>query len=163
MLFRSVSYDQIQLKNPDGSPMSKEQLANTLGVDVGSMDNMSVSEFMGKMNDWRQKTMTRTSQLQSDATNPLLGPAERQEARMQLRGAGATGLRSAEESVADLKDQIKTAEKVSFNGQDISVENLLKDDSLSGIVKGYLLDPNSPESQKLKQNEPGLAQWIEAN
>lgn len=158
-----VSYDQIQLKNPDGSPMSKEQLANTLGLDVASMDNMSVSDFMGKLNDWRQKTLTRTQQLQNDATNPLLGPAERQEARMQMRGAGATGLRTAEESVADLKDQIKTAEQVRFNGQDVSVENLLKDESLAGIVRGYLNDPNSPESQKLKQNEPGLAQWVEAN
>ena len=142
---------------------SKADIANKLGVSVADVDNLTATEFMGKMHDFQQRELTRTQSLQQRANDPMLGQAERQQARQELRGAGATGLRSAEESVADIQDQINTANTVSFGGQNLSVEKLMGDENMSAMVASYLRDPASDSSKALASTEPGLVDWIKSN
>lgn len=142
---------------------SKADIANRLGVSVADVDNMTASQFMESLHTYQQRELTRTNSLQQRANDPLLGQAERQQARQELRGAGATGLRSAEESVADLQDQINTANTVSFGGQNMSVEKLMSDENMSNMVASYLRDPSSESSRELAKTEPGLVDWINQN
>lgn len=142
---------------------SKSDIAALLGVDEQELDAMSVSELLGDIADEQQKQFTTTKSMQLSAASPLLGQAERAAARQALRGASVSGVLSAEDSIADIQQQLDEANTVKFAGEDVSVENLLTDEYLSGIVKSYLDDPTGPVGADLAKNNPDLKDWIETN
>lgn len=142
---------------------SKADIAALLGMDETALDQMSVTELLGDIQDEQQKQFTSAQQLQQSSISPLLGQAERAAARQALRGASASGVLSAEDSIKDIDQQIAEANTIKFAGEDVSVEKLLTDEYLSGVVANYLADPMSEMSQDLAKNNPDLKDWINAN
>lgn len=122
---------------------------------------LTLDQLLDEINQEVQREYSQTSGLEAKLSDPYLGPAERAEARQQLRDAGAVGVRAAETDVDKLADTLQRADTIQFNGQDIPVEQMLADDHVAGVVANYLQDPNSDLSKMLKKNEPELVKFIE--
>lgn len=138
-----------------------QALAEVVGVDRVALSDMSVSQLREAVNTLESEKFDRTERVTNRAGDPNLGPAERAQARKQLREMGAVGTRTAEEDVDDLLQQIETADVISFGGEQYTVDKLLNDETVSGIVKKYLEEPEYAAT--LSETEPQFADWIDAN
>jgi hypothetical protein len=86
---------------------------------------------------------------------------ERQAALRQLREYGIVGSIDPVEKLGDLGKQIEDGDKITFDGEEISVEEVLSDDWLIGRVSDALSDPL--EMNRLRTFSPEFAEWVEAN
>lgn len=139
------------------TPEVQTSASQLLGHDTSGM---SVNDLLTEINNQISKEYSSTQSLQQQANDPMMGASERAEARSRLKDMGAIGVTSAEGSMDKLADQIQAADTVQFNGQDMSVENLLNNDFVAGTVANYLANPTSAEAKQLEQNEPDLVKFI---
>lgn len=142
----------------DLPPEMQQSATSLLGPGAA---NMSTQQLIDAVNQEKQAEFSKTQQTEAKLNNPYVGAAERAEARSQLKDLGVTGIESAEGSVDQLADKIKNADTVSFNGQDMQVEDLLNDQYVSGLVANYIQDPTSPTSQTLAKTEPDLTKLVD--
>ncbi len=143
---------------------SKDQLAGLLNVPVEQLGSMSVGQIRNQVNQLMADEFSQTANLEQQAGSTTAGAAERALARQGAREASRVGTRSTEADVQNLEQQISNAEQVQFGGQSYKVDDLLRDDTISGIVSNYLnAAPGSPTRTQLEQSEPGLIQFIQKN
>lgn len=145
------------------APGGKADVATLLGMTEEEIDEMTVTDLLGAVQTKQQADFTATQRLQDQATSPLLGQAQRAEARAALRGEAAGGALSAEDSIKDIQQQLDTANTVQIGQDSVPVEKLLSDEYLSGLVKSFLDDPASSSSAALRADSPDLVEWIETN
>lgn len=140
-----------------------EELSGLIGADVSQM---TISELLDQVNAAIEQEYSQVEDLKSRINDPRLGPAERAEARAQLREMGAVGIRSAETDLEEMADAIEQADTVEYAGQEIQVEELLGDEYMSGLIKEYLLEsddagnPTSPWAEDFKADHPELVKFI---
>lgn len=140
------------------------ELANVLGVDPAELGNLSLKDLQDQAQKLFQDEFDKVNTLEARANDLNLGPAERAEARKQLKDAGATGIRQVESGIDKLADQVANADTVKFAGSDLKVEEVLSDEYLSGLAARYVdADETDPLKQELKQTEPELAKWLDDN
>lgn len=140
---------------------SADEVANLLGLDPAKMNQMTIPQMQQEINKQLNSEYNRTAELQTKASDPTLGQAERAEAAKQLKDMGATGVASSEVAFKGLNESMKRDDVVTFNGQKTSVEDLLKSDNITKMVQDYINDP--AKAAELQKNEPQLAQFIETN
>lgn len=139
-------------------PSNLQQTASQLlGHDVS---NMSMDQLIQNINQEIQKDYSTVSGLQQQLSDPATGAAQRAQIRSQLQGMGAVGVTSAESSMDKIADGLQNAETITFNGQQVPLNQLLSSDYVSGLVSNYLQDPTSATSQTLQQQEPDLVNMI---
>ncbi len=142
----------------------KKTLSGILGVPEDSIGGMTVSQIRDQLNKVTADEFSKTAQLGKQAESGQLGQAERGLAREQGKEASRVGQRSTEADVAHLDQQIQNADQVSFGGKSYNVDDLLKDDTISGIITDYMNAPEgSPERAKLDKTEPELSSFINKN
>jgi hypothetical protein len=140
------------------------ELAATLGVDESELGNMSIEQLQETSRKQFEQEFNRVGALEQQANDPNLGPAERAEARKSLKDAGATGVRSIESDADKLADQIADADEVMFNGEEVSVKELLSDEMISGLAARYLDAPEGdPFVEDLKKSEPELTEFFDSH
>jgi hypothetical protein len=143
---------------------SPEELANLLGVDPAQLQGLTIKQLKQDIEGKIQDEFTQIQDLEKKATDPMLGAAERAEARKQLREMGAVGIRKVESDVDKLADQIANADTVEFDGEDIAVSDLLEDEYISGLTAKYLDQNTDPQwKADFKSRNPDLAKWIDDN
>lgn len=140
-----------------------DELSSLLGVTPEELQAFSVSDLENKVAELTQAEFAQAAQTQQQVGSSQLGAAERQFARGMSREQSAVGIRSTEADMQALEQQIQEGQNVSFGGNSYNIEDLLNDDTVSRIVSDYLMNPNSPESQKLAQTEPQLMSFIAKN
>jgi hypothetical protein len=146
----------------EGQPFtSNTELAAALGISETELGNMNLSQLQSNIQSQVDKNTQDMEQWTSRATDPNLGPAERAEARQQLRDMGAIGVRANEEQWNQLGDAIDSADEVQFGGQSYTVDELLSDDGITGLVSDYLNNP--ARASELSKSEPELTKWIESH
>lgn len=140
------------------------ELADLLGMSPEDLQGTNLNQIIREVEAQIEEEHTNTADLQRRAQDPNLGPAERAEARRQLREMGAVGIRAAESDIDQMADQIENADTVTFGGEEIQIGEMLEDEYLSGLTAQYL-DPNADDTfkEKLKESEPELVEWIEQN
>lgn len=139
-------------------------LSDLLGVAPEQVGQMSIGQIRAQVDKLANEEFSKSAQAQQQATSGQLGAAERGMARQAGREFSRVGVRSTEADVQNLEQQISNADEVSFGGKSYKVDDLLKDDVISGIISDYLsLDPGSEERKRIDETEPGLKQFIEKN
>lgn len=152
------------LINQGNFQYNPQQLSQLLGVPQDQVTGMTVQQIHDKISEIQANEFSQTNQLEQKAQSGQLGTAERALARQGAREASSTGVRASEADVSHLNQQIQNADQVQFAGRTMSVEDLLKDDTISGVITSYLnAAPGSPERTKLEQTEPQLLQFIQKN
>jgi hypothetical protein len=143
-------------------PYTLTQLSELLGVPETGLDKYSIAQLRDQLELVAQQEFQTTQQLEQQAGSSILGSAERGQARQLAREASRTGVRSTEQDVLNLERQIRDADQVLFGGSVYTVDELLKDDTISGIIKDYL--DMDPESQlEFAKKEPALAAFVSRN
>lgn len=135
-----------------------DEVAELLGTDAAGLAGMSITEMSEQLEKEIANEYSQVAGLQSKINDPALGAAERAEARKSLREAGAVGIRSAETDVDMLAEDIAEANTVEFLGEEITTEELLDNDYVSGLVMNYFQDENF--KKELEQAEPQLVEFI---
>lgn len=145
-------------------PYTQQQLATLLNVPADQIGHMDVNQFKQQLDLVASQEYAATSHLDQQATNNLAGGAEQQFAHQQAKENSRVGLRSTEQDMANLDQQISNADQVSFGGKTYAVGDLLKDDTISGIISDYVNSADgSPERTNLEQTEPELVNFINNN
>lgn len=143
---------------------SADQLSQLLGVPADQIGKMSVADLRDAINQESQKEFTSTQQLDQKAQSGQLGIAERGLARQAGQEASRVGTRSSEADVAHLDQQIANADQVQFGGKSYNVDDLLKDDTISGVITDYMnAAPGSDTRAQLEKSEPQLVGFIQKN
>lgn len=143
-------------------PYTLDQLSGLLGVPPEQLNTYSVAQLRNQLDQVAQQEFQQTQQLEQQAGSALLGAAERQQARQLAREASATGTRSTEQDVVNLERQIENADQVTFGGQVYQIDELLKDDTISGIITDYL-KMDEASRQEFAKKEPALVEFITKN
>lgn len=152
------------LINQGGLGYDANQLGQLLGVPPDQVASMTVPQIQAQIDKIKQTEFSSSDQLNQQAGSGELGTAERGLAQQAGREASATGVRASEQDVANLNNQIASADTVSFNGQKMSVEDMLSDDNISKTITDYLnAGPDSPQRQQLDKSEPELSAFIAKN
>lgn len=148
----------------NGLPYTTDQLSQLLGVPADQVATMNVGQIRDTVNKLMADEFSKTSGLQQKAQSGELGTAERALAQQGAREASATGLRSSEADVQNLKQSLDRGDTVSFNGQQMTVEQALSNDNISKTISDYLnAAPGSPERAQLDKSEPQLSDFINKN
>lgn len=142
----------------------KTQLSQLLGIPEESVGKLSVGQLRAEIERVGNEEFAQSEKLDEKAQSGLLGQAERGLAAQAGREASATGVRATEQDYANLEQQISQADKVFFDGKEFNVEDLLKDETISGIISDYMnAGPDSEIRKQLDQFEPKLAEFIKKN
>lgn len=139
-------------------------LSQLMGIPEAELGKYTVAQLRNRLQSVADAEFSSVESNQKAAGSMNLGMAERNVARGMGQEASRTGIRSTEADVARLEKAIENADQVSFGGQQYQVDQLLQDDTISGIISDYFNAPEgSPTRQQLEASEPGLVQFIKQN
>jgi hypothetical protein len=142
----------------------KPQLSALLGVPEDQLGKLTVGQIRDEVTKLQQEEFSRSSLAGKQAVSSQLGAAERGLARQQGRELSQTGVRATEADVQKLEDQISNADQVQFAGKTYKVDDLLRDETISGIISEYMnSSPDSDIRKHIDQDEPALKQFIDNN
>lgn len=141
-----------------------QSLGKLLDTPPEQLGKFTIPELQQKLSQVHDTVFSTTAQLQQKANSGELGGAERALARQAGREASTTGVRASESDMNHLAQQIANADQVQFNGKTYAVEDLLKDETISGTISEYLNAPAGSDVRKqLEKNEPALVSFINKN
>lgn len=154
-----------QLDLPSMGFSNSQELADLLGLPADQLDNLNIADLQQKINSTIQSEYSKVNELEQKANDPTLSAAERAQARKALREAGAVGVRSTESAMDNLADQIEDANTVEYAGQEYQIDELLDDETLSGLAAKYLDEENPDQAwkDKFKEDNADLAEWLDSN
>lgn len=163
----SVIDDSLNVSNLINDPnfgYTPAELSELLGVPEAQLTGMSVGQLRDQINKTVEQEFNQSQTLGQQAGSTQLGAAERGLARQAGRDLSATGVRATEADMQNLQSQIANADVVSFAGKKMKVDELLKDETISGIIKEYLeAGPDSELRQQVDASEPALKDFIQKN
>ena len=140
------------------------ELAAALGMTEEEVSTMNLGDIQSTLAANIEEEYSRTENLQSVASNKNMSPMERAQARKALRDAGATGVIALEQGDMDaIADSVANADTINIGGKDITIEELLSDDYISGLVSNYLEDAEGAEEAIAELGEGGLKSFVDEN
>lgn len=165
---------------PGSSKLTEEEVAGLLGLEVGGEETgygtlgtlldedltgqqLSVSEILDKINSKVQEEYSKVAELQDQLADPSLGPAERVELMKELRQAGVSGVRVAEDTIENVWEKIEGSETIEFLGEELEMSDIFDNDFTTGLAKKFTDNPDSEWSQKLKEKYPDLTSFLQQN
>lgn len=154
--------DALKLDDPTLAKlgMSRDRVAALFppGTDISTK---SVADVRAAVEAMVSSARDPVSQLQAQLTNPLLGPQERDAAAQQLLARGAT-VHATEEEANKLEADINSGLKISLDGKDYTVEDLLDSAQSSSLIHRLLTEPaDSPFRAEMAQKLPDLVSWVD--
>ena len=146
-----------------GGDMDDATLANLLGVPTEQLAGMTITDLQNKIAELEQASFTRTQATEQQLSSGLLGGAEAEAARQQLKDFSGVGVRSSEAEMARVEDAVARGDTIKFAGQDISIKDLLSDETITKYVQDYLANPESEFSKALLAQNPDFVKFITDN
>lgn len=163
----NATADQFNVADLDPTTLGFQdmnELATVLGIPPEELAGLNLKELQDSAQKLFQDEFNKVQTLETRANDINLGPAERAEARKELKDMGATGIRQSESGIDKLADQVANADTITFAGESLNVKDVLSDEYLSGLAAHYLdSDPNDPFKKELLESEPELAKWLDDN
>lgn len=140
------------------------ELASILGIPPEELAGLSLKDLQDQAQTLFNDEFNKVGALEQQANDINLGPAERAEARKQLKDMGAVGVRKSENQIDKLADQVANADTVTFAGEKLEVKDVLSDEYLSGLAAKYVdSEDTDPFKEELRESEPELAKWLDDN
>lgn len=143
-----------QLDLPDAP-----QIAADLGISPEALAAMSPDQFQQAVQDTLNRSLSQVDTLKAEYRTA--SPARRAQILEQLRAADASGLAAAEASAAHLAEELDRGESVKFAGQAYNIQELLKSDTVSDMIRRAAGNPAA--LAQLAATEPALADWVRRN
>lgn len=141
-----------------------DTLSELLGIPREEVSKYTVGQLREAVDKTASDEFSKVQGLEQQTQSGQLGTAERGLARQAAREASRVGTRSSEADVANLESQIANADQVTFAGREYKVDDLLRDDTISGIISEYMNSaPGSEIRQAIEKQEPGLLDFIKKN
>lgn len=145
-------------------------LATDLGITIPAgksaedvMSKMTVAELSEVVDTVKRRDFQTQQEWMAVLQDPTSSSSDRSVARTMLRQMGASGVREAEESVAQLTQQVQAANRVTINltgtPQSVDIKDVLTNDNLKAAVK-ILLNPDDAAFEAVKKANPQLADWV---
>ena len=139
-------------------------LSNLLGLPADQINSMTVTQLRDAVDATISKEFSASATNQQMATSGIAGQAERAMAQSAGRELSSTGIRATESDTSNLEAQIANADQVSFGGNTYKIEDLLNDETVSGIISDYMNSAvGSPERSRIDKTEPALSAFIKKN
>lgn len=152
----AVTIGQLDLA---GGGMDPAQLSQDLGVDQATLLAMTPEQFQQAVQDRLNSGLASVDALKAEYRTA--SPERQKQILDQLRQADTTGIAAAEASAEHLAESLQKAETVAFAGHDYDIQDLLKSDKVSQLIKDAAANPAA--LAQLQQTEPSLAAWITRN
>ena len=108
-----------------------------------------------------EQEFQETNRLRGVMGDPAASPAERAAARQALVDSGAIGLSAAEQQAHEIEQQVAQADEIQFGGETHKLEDLLKDEYVSGLTKRFFEDPAFAD--KIREENPEFAGFLDQN
>jgi hypothetical protein len=144
-----------------GGGIDPAVIAKDLGVSVETLNAMSPAAFQQAVQDTTNRSTSSVDALKAEYKSA--SPQRQSQILLELRAADASGLSAAEAAAEHIADSMSAAQTVRFAGADYNIQDLLKSDKVSAVIKAAA-DPNNPAAlEQLRQSEPELAAWIVKN
>jgi hypothetical protein len=140
-----------------------EELSALTGLSADQITNMSVSDLQNTLSTVGQQQFGETQAVQAGMASGLLSSTERAALRDTLRSMEETGVAGAESQFVSVLRDIDEGTTVDIGGKSYSVEEILSEETLTGILTDYFNDPKSKSSLLLAKSEPGLVAWANKN
>lgn len=145
----------------DGVGVDAQELED-LGITL--TDDMTITQFYEAVNDRIEEEYTRVEELERLANDPMLSPAQRAEARQELRALGAVGVEEAERDIQEIDEALATAGEFTIGDETYTIEELLADETISGLISEVVANPDGDMAQSLRESEfAGLLDFTENN
>ena len=139
-------------------------LSALLGLPADQISGMTVKQLTDAVDATISREFGESTANQQLATSGIAGQAERAMAQSAGRELSSTGIRATEDDTARLDAQIANADQVSFGGNTYQIEDLLNDETISGIISTYMNSAvGSPERARIDRTEPALSAFIKNN
>lgn len=142
---------------------SMEELSSLTGLSAEEIGNMSIADLQNTLATVGQQDFGETQAVTSGMASGLLSSTERAALRDTLRSLEETGIAGAESQYTSLLKDIDEGATVTVGGQSYSIEEILNEETMAGILTDYFNDPNSKQSQLLAAEEPELVKWANTN
>ena len=142
---------------------SIEELSSLTGLSGDEIGNMSIADLQNVLSTAGQQQFGETQAVQAGMASGLLSSTERAALRDTLRSLEETGVAGAESQYTSLLKDIDEGATVNIGGQSYSIEEILNEETMAGILTDYFNDPNSKQSKLLAAEEPDLVKWANEN
>jgi hypothetical protein len=138
-------------------------LAQQTGKTLDEVKAMSAAEADEVFNQLQASAFSRASGIKAQLEDPqgILSPYQRETLLNELQTLYSSGAVSAEQLFEDTFQQVQAGQTIKVNGQDVRLEDYLKDEAVTEEIKAALVDPAKLESL-LKEN-PDLGKWVRDN
>lgn len=131
-----------------------DNLSQLLGIPKDQLQAMPLSDLLDNINNVINQDYSQVEDLQRVVNDPTVGTADRAAARQQLRELGASGVAGFESDLDQLADQLMGADTINIMGKEMTIEDALGNDYLSGLAKQYFEQPDFAEEMR---NDPEMA------
>lgn len=156
-----VDFTELGYTGTPEDPTGAQAVADLLGIPKEEFMNMNLGDTIDFINKRIEEEYNTSDSLRAILDDPSVGPAEKADARQQLRDMGAVGIKAAESDAEQLADDVAQSKTIEFNGEETTIDKILEDEYLEGVIANAL--ENEEFMDELKENEPGLAEFIEKN
>jgi hypothetical protein len=124
--------------------------------------NMTPRQISAAMDRYQAKEAGDVAKLQSQLSDPMLSPMDKEGIRDRLWELGYSGQVARESDVDRLARQVEASGKIMLNGEVRDIEEALSDEGLMNTFEDYLRGDESFKAQFQKAN-PELAAWLDTN
>lgn len=136
-------------------------IATQLGVPAASLQGKSLGELTSIARSKLATDFGDVDAAKAAVMDPLLGPNERRAARQTLAAAGLDGTLMTDQHVKALDRELANADTITFNGEQMSVEDMLSDQHMTSLATQWAdAGPGSEFRAALMKSEPSLAAWL---
>ena len=134
-----------------------DEVAGLLGITPEEMGQYNLTQLNDLIQGELDREFSQTEELRRAATDPAASPQQQAEARARLREMGVVGIRSSEEQVNQLQQEIESGQTTRIGGRDYTLEELFADENITSLAQSYF-DMDEVERAAFSGKNPELAQ-----
>jgi len=124
-----------------------DELAAALGVSKEEAVQMPLSDIIGIIEREQGVSFSKAEKIREQLADETISESEKEMLREQLRDLGGVGITGVEEDVKSLANDIRDASTITINGEDMSLEEFLKDENFSAQVVKYFSEAVTDEER----------------
>lgn len=137
------------------------ELATTLGLSEEEVGQLTLEGLEDLVDRKQAEQFDQTRELRNVLRDPTSTPAQREAARAQLGQLQAAGVDDVELQFENLERAVEKGQTVQFDGEQLSVSELLSSEGLELRIAQALSSPEALE--ELRELEKKFAEFIEDN